>query len=295
MKHVAMIMAHENPLQVEVLVNELTKAGWETVIHIDKNMPLQDYTKLHNRLISDHVRFIERKRVSWGSYLQIETELRLLETAILWNADYYHLLSGADLPIKSLHTFDAFVCKHSGKEFVQVIPDWADTDGVKDRFAVYHYFQHRIGRKRNLLWVVNKLLILFQRCLKVNRLKHLDETKFYGGMNWFSITHDFGQYVLTKEEWIRSTFSYGLCVDEVFLQTLLMNSPFAQRRYIHNEPYSMCSSLRYVDWVRGKPYTWSYTDYEELISNSNYFARKFSYRTEEEIGLTNRILKNNNE
>ena len=294
MKHVAMIIAHENPNQIEVLTRVFVDSGWFVVIHIDAIMPENEYLSLCQSLSSDSVKFIERKHISWGSYLLVETELRLLKAAISWEADYYHLFSGADLPIKPTPAFEEFITRHSGTEFVHIIPDWAKSIGIKNRFSLYHLLQNKVGRSKGILWVVNRILLQMQRVIKVDRTKHNATVEFFGGMQWFSITHAFASYVLDNQKWISSTFSHGLCVDEIFLQTLLMNSPFAQNRYIPEDTKAMSGSLRLVDWVRGKPYTWQHADFNELINNDNFIARKFSYKTEDEKALTHRIIDRNN-
>ena len=76
-------------------------------------------------------------------------------------------------------------------------------------------------------------------------------------------------YTLSKEKEIRKCFGYGLCADELFLQTIVMNSRF--RNNLVND------SLRFIDWERGKPYTFSDEDFQLLISSNKLFARKFDY------------------
>ena len=50
-----------------------------------------------------------RIKVTWGGYSQIEAELILLEAATEnGNYEHYHLLSGADLPIKNQEDIISF-------------------------------------------------------------------------------------------------------------------------------------------------------------------------------------------
>lgn len=102
------------------------------------------------------------------------------------------------------------------------------------------------------------------------------------GGNWVSITRKCAEYVVSKEKWFEENFRMTLCGDEVFLQTLIWNSPFSKNIYD-----GRFQSLRYVDWKRGNPYTFQYEDMEELL-NAPYdalFARKFSEEKD------NRIIK----
>ncbi len=67
-----------------------------------------------------------------------------------------------------------------------------------------------------------------------------------------------------------------MCGDEIFLQTILWNSPFKENIYRFNDEYR--SNLREVDWKRGNPYVWgsSSEDFELLKNSDKLFARKFS-------------------
>jgi hypothetical protein len=87
------------------------------------------------------------------------------------------------------------------------------------------------------------------------------------------------QFVLEHEPWITKTFRHGLSCDEVFLQTLVMKSPFQAR--LHDPRGGMTGNLRYIDWRRrdgNSPYTFRMTDWEELLraGGEACFARKFS-------------------
>ncbi|NLC18426.1 MAG: hypothetical protein GX757_04270 [Clostridiales bacterium] len=87
----------------------------------------------------------------------------------------------------------------------------------------------------------------------------------------FSITHQLAKYIISKESWIRETFKYTTCADEIFLQTIAYNSGFASN--IIND------NLRFIDWKRGSnssPYIFRISDYNELINSKSLFARKFN-------------------
>ena len=98
-----------------------------------------------------------------------------------------------------------------------------------------------------------------QSILKVDRIKKLDIKVGYGA-NWVSITNDFANYVLKQETWVRKVFKYSLCADELFIQTLLVNSKFKEN--VYKEPsnnFNGDACMRYIDWERGNPYAVSYT------------------------------------
>lgn len=289
MKNVALIMAHENAAQIERLMRLLMSGGWSAIVHVDSIMPKAEYQELRATFSGSPVVFLKRRHIPWGSDAMINIELELLQEAIKENADYCHLLSGADLPIRPLTEINSFFMKHNGYEFVQVIPDWGMKPEIRERVSLYHYLQRSIGRNKGILFQLKRIINHLQRVVGVNRLKNNEINGLYGGMNWFSISREFAGYVLGHSRWVRKTFAHSLCGDELFLQTLLMNSIFANRRYIPVQNTDQTGSLRLVDWKRGKPYTWSAPDYEEIIASDNLFARKFRQDTQEGAAVVERI------
>ncbi len=119
-------------------------------------------------------------------------------------------------------------------------------------------------------------LIKLQKLLHVNRIKN-KEIILKKGTNWFSITNDLAHFVIRKEKEIQEMYRYGWCVDEVFLQTLAYNSKFRNK--------IVDDSLRYIDWIRGFPYTFHEEDFNEIISSNKLFARKFSKKIDYKIVL----------
>ena len=121
-----------------------------------------------------------------------------------------------------------------------------------------------------------------QKLFGINRIKK-ESKEFQFGANWFSITHEFAQYVVSQEQWIKKRFAMTTCADEIFLQTVLVNSPFKKELSdkAFEGDYSSC--LRHIDWKRGNPYTFRNSDFEELISAKELFARKFDWNLDKEI------------
>ena len=81
---------------------------------------------------------------------------------------------------------------------------------------------------------------------------------------------------------IRKVFSYSLCADEVFLQTIIYNSDLYDKliSYKNDDNFAI---KRYIDWKRGEPYTFKLEDFNELINSGCFFARKFSIKVDKEI------------
>lgn len=67
----------------------------------------------------------------------------------------------------------------------------------------------------------------------------------------------------------------------MFVQTEIVNSPFRDTLPEHAFENDYASCLRYIDWQRGNPYTFTDGDLDELLAapETALFARKFDYRT----------------
>ncbi len=207
-----------------------------------------------------------------------------METALKSGVDYeyYHLLSGVDLPLKTNDQICEFFDRNKGKEFLHFCEgEFSKGNSVTERASLHHLFQEKAGRNKNGFWyLLEKVSLKIQRTIGINRLKG---TSVYCGANWFSITNAFAKYVLSKSDWIYKTFNNGFCVDELFLQTLIMNSAFKDNLYHPAEDNDCHGNMRFVDWKRGDPYTWKAENFDELINSDFLFARKFDINTDREI------------
>ena len=117
-------------------------------------------------------------------------------------------------------------------------------------------------------------LVRFQTRRRLDRSRR-DRHVFAKGANWFSITRDLAEKVLSEKAWIRRRFRWSRCCDEVFLQTIVLSSPFAKQLYDRSFSDDYRGVMRYIDWKRGQPYVFRDGDEEELFASGCLFARKF--------------------
>lgn len=115
-------------------------------------------------------------------------------------------------------------------------------------------------------------------------LKSIDEID-----EFFDITDGFARYVLSNEKWIKNNFSFGWCADELFLQSVFLNSKFTDRYENPVREHTYTESIyldimRMIDWTRGHPYVWKTDEDFEILTNSGcLMARKFDYERYPEI------------
>lgn len=284
MRHAFLIMAHNEPEILNVLMDKLSHIDGQMFVHIDKKVKGQMFDSL-SRMVSLHHGILLAKRVNvvWGDYSQIACELALYQKAVRGGFDYYHMLSGVDLPIKSATYISEFFEQQKGQEFFEVACDQYNVEDIYRKTNLYHLFQ-RYNRSKigNVIqrFKIKKFSEHIQKSIGVSRCKR-DEQRLYKGGNWMSLTDSAVRYLLSKESFVRRRFRFTCCPDEIFAQTILMNSPFKDKRY--NPVKNESSSLRLIDWKRGAPYVWTNDDKEQIMSSDNLFARKFSTAKDKQI------------
>lgn len=279
MKHAFLFIAHNNFSVLHKALLLLDSQNIDFFIHIDNKAAGFSPETLTEGIQHSHIKWLPRVNVEWGADTMIRCEMDLLALALPGGYDYYHLLSGADFPIKSRAEIERYFEDHCGLEFVSFRERPTDMPSVMRRITGYcphpdHYRRYPLIRKAE-----NFLNRYYHR-------KLLYPPKDYRfGANWFSITRGLAAYVLAHREETEHQYRRTLCCDEVFLQTLVYNSPFREHVYGGTDHYDFRYCLRKIDWERGTPYTFRLGDYDELLHAGEdfLFARKFDEKTDPAI------------
>lgn len=269
MKHAYLIIAHTDFKLLENLISLLDYPDNDIFVHLDKKI---DYNIKYNPQHSNIYLVPDNKRVDvkWGEDSQIHSELALYRLAKeTGKYDYYHLMSGVDMPLKTQKYIHNFFERNMGTEFIGLMQNAWRTE---TKLMYYHFFISRPTHKNIRHWL-HVGIVAIQKILHLKR-KRMGWSILAKGANWSSLTSDAVNYILDRELMIRKRFKHTMACDEVYKQTILINSPFAEKFYSKTDEYKGC--LRKVDWKRGNPYVWQLKDYDELINSEMLFARKFS-------------------
>ena len=269
-------MAHGNFSVLEKCLSLLDDPRNDIYLHIDRKTKEVPVDRLKHSVRQARLTFVSRIPVNWGGYSQIEAELLLLSTAAAEYHSRYHLISGVDLPLKTQDEMHDFFSRHRTEEYIRFDSNITE-DRIRERIRYYYLLQDRIGRNSGGMTAVldraEGLLLKAQRKLRIDRTRN--EQSLYKGTNWFSITQELADYVLSRSDKIRRRYRYTLCADEVFLHTIVGNSKFMEQ--------AADNSLRCIDWKRGGPYTFTIEDYDMLMNSGMFFARKFDEKVDMEI------------
>ena len=279
MKHAYLIMAHNNMDILMKIVKLLDYKDNDIYIHVDKKCYDFNEKKISNYVKKSNIYFVKRLDVRWSCYSQIKCELELFKEASKMHYKYYHLISGADIPIKNQQEIHSFFNRYN-KEFIH-FRDHSSLGSRLDRIDYYHLFfknarstskfKQKVSRK------LHSICLKFQLKFGIHRVKKDCIENYRDGANWCSITHDLVEYIILNEKKIQKEYKYTYCADEIFLQSLVYNSKFYKSLYSYkNDDYKGIKRL--IDWNRGQPYSFTKSDYKEIINSDAFFVRKVTDR-----------------
>lgn len=274
-KHAYLIMAHGLINQLCLLMKAIDHKRNDIYLHIDKKCD-ENFEIIKDLKLKSNVYFVDRINVTWGGESIVKAELILLEAATKNGPyDFYHLLSGQDFPLKKQEEILKFYDQNSSLQFISCRPITGKKDkSYFDRLKYWYPLQDVMDRNSSLGKFIRKFGTLVQQLIGVNRL---DENITYGvGSQFFDITDEFAKYVLQHKDTIKEMVYKTLCSDEMFLQTIYLNSPFfnedkyrfhsyqPENEYIEGTYFDV---MRAIDWKRGRPHVWQFEDLDILLKS----------------------------
>lgn len=284
-RHAYLILAHNQIDLLNKLITLLDHPRNDIYVHIDSNSDIKkgDITE---RKTDGLLKIYKEIAIYWSDFSLTESELFLLRKAIDNGPyQYYHLLSGSDLPIKSQEYILNFFDKNNGREFVEYqVPGKFLSKPYYERIKYYHVLtkHYRSGKKvKDYFFVgLEYFCIFWQWLFRVNRIPR--DMDFARGSQWFDITDDLARYILENEAWIKKQFRATRASDESFLPLLVHNNPkFKDALYFKTFDGDMHGNMRYIDWSRGDPHVIASKDVDMLLNSDFLFARKFSEKSDE--------------
>jgi len=263
MRQVFLICAHKDLDQLNRLVGQLCDPDFLVYVHLDRKSGL-DPARLHPQ--ARPVR--ARVAVRWGHVSQVEATLASVRQ-ILAEApgfDKLVLLSAQDFPLLPNALLKAALARLSDRELIETAPVAFDGWRVMHRYAYFH----RPGANpaaRLACAAANRIL----RLLRCTRRLPYGLTP-YGGSCWWALSQGCLREVLALADAYPSLLRFCRSVqspDELFFQTLVMQSRFAGRVLPDN--------FRYIAWPQGgacHPKLLDEGDFERIKASGAHFCRK---------------------
>uniref|UniRef100_A0A831ZZY7 Peptide O-xylosyltransferase n=1 Tax=Desulfacinum infernum TaxID=35837 RepID=A0A831ZZY7_9BACT len=294
MKIAYLIIAYNNARHFPRLIRALNTPRCGFFVHIDKKYDITPYTAVRGQNI---VFSRNRVPVYWGDFSTVEAILIVLREA-LQSAEGFErfvLLSGSDYPVRSAESIERFFESHRETEYMNLVP--MPSKALGKPLTRLSYYRPGPLTPPWLLFTAKALMKLHLWPHR-NYRKVLGNMKPYGGSMFWALTRNAAQYLLDfvdrRPDFLRF-YRNTYCPDEMMLQTILGNSPFAP---------NIRRNLTYADWsARGRSPEWINRKHLDLFKTTvrfppddpygpgdMLFARKFSEDADDLVEELNRII-----
>jgi hypothetical protein len=253
------VLAYKNPAQVLRLVSRLQTGNACFVVHVDRRAGAVEAAIRAGAEELAGVQVVSWYRCHWGGFALVRAALDVL-AELLGRGDrfdYAVFLSGQDYPVVPAEEIEAFLAGAAGRSFMThwrlPFPGWGPRGGL-DRVEDWHLVSRRSLHVR-LPW----------------RRRIPGGLEPFGGGAYWALAREVAEHVhsfaLANPRTMRF-FEHVLIPDELFFQTVVLNSPFAES--VVND------HLRYVDWsVDPGPAILRTSDLDAIVASGKLFARKF--------------------
>jgi hypothetical protein len=279
------LLVHQDYSRVSALVDFFIRAEIRSVIHVDKNS-VELAKKVSNKYqANDLVRVISTNYCKWGEWSLVQAELDIYQQVFNSFSDckHVHFMSGADMPLKPMSEFLAFLANNQEHDFVELV------DIERNRFIIEGPQLERIIYRYPFNFLSQRRLFeFFTKSQKVLRLKRNMPNGLLPHMGGQFKTLRYTTVVVLLEmikerrELIRF-FSKSWIPDESFIATLVATL------YSENKVLGIPqSSLTYrVFDISGKPIVINKKQFTNYRYSQFYFARKFDSSEELEFSYLN--------
>jgi hypothetical protein len=212
MKIAYLILAYNNFIHLQRLIDALTTDSSSFYIHIDKRVKAPE-------IKGRNITFIKRRNSYWSTFNCVSPTIEMLKLAIKDDNDYCLLISGQDYPIVSNERIELELS--NGKQRI-----WLREGIGKNPISYYRYY-HFLMERRNATFkyrLVKKLELLSRFILQKTI-----PFKIYTGSTWFGVTKECAHYILKtidKDKRYINFFKHSRFPEESFFCTIIGNSPF---------------------------------------------------------------------
>lgn len=273
MKHAILIMAHKEFGHLYHLVEYFDK-NCDVFIHIDVKSEFTD-TEVEKLKALAQVKAVYRKfSVHWGGFSILRCEMFMLRDAMAQcDAEYFHLISGQDYPVRPLEHFFEFFEKNNGFNFIQYVhlphPRWERNTFTRFR---YFYIYDWIKNGKKSYGLVKKLVDLQKRFSIKRRIPDFFN-HLYGNSQWFSINRNavMGLIEYTdKHPALYRRMRMTFAPEESYVATVLVN--------LENGKNIIPNNYRFIRWKYengSSPANLCDKHFHLLMEKPYLFARKF--------------------
>lgn len=288
MKKAVILIAHKNPSQINIFLEQLIADG-STDVYIHINKINEDI--LPCIIDNQHIFIYKNNRVvTWGSDDIIQIIMSMLNEIIVKTDHYEYILirTGQDLLVRG--GLDAFLEEHNGQVFIDCF-DYEKNSNLCRARLLYKWpkiFRRMYNNKYNLIRIARgvriRLLGKGFPGVKKHISKDISDMKIYHDLWWCCIPRDIAVFLnkmWIDNKYIREMYLDSLIPEECFFSTMIMNSAYKDRiKFVNNESETI--SYKYTQ-VNNHPPILKMNDIDKIESQGCFFARKFDKDIDSDI------------
>jgi hypothetical protein len=278
-KQVFLIAAHKDPAQLNALVEQLRDDDFLIYVHLDAKCAIApDEVHPAARLVR------ERVAVHWGCFSQVHATLNSLAQIVAEVPDFDKVLflSAQDFPLLSNPALKAALAGLRDHELLDTVAIGREKGQWAADYRYQYFYREDASRPLRLACsLANRAL---RACGRTRRMP--GGLAPFGGSSWWALSRDCVRELLARikcEPGLLRFFRSVACPDEMFFQTLVMNSRFRDR--------VLADNFRYIQWPEQgarNPKILDENDFERIAASKAHFCRKLDSRLS--AGLLEQLL-----
>jgi hypothetical protein len=292
-KIACIVLAHRSPRQLACLLSSLRHPRVSTYLHLDRRVPDKPFRRAFAGANLRDVVLLPRRAARWGGIELVDASLDGLAHGARDGCDYFFLISGQDFPLRSPPQLIAFAEDAGPRSYLThwSLPTTRWRLGGRDRTDFYTFTV--LGRRETCFPRGEDTSSLSRKGRALNQVLRIASVpkrprgfpnylRPFGGHQWWNLSRPAAEFVL---EFVRERPEYRRyhehtsCPDEIFFQSILLGSDFANRFAVVND------DLRFTLWAEAEshPRFLTVADLPAMLHSDDLFARKFDTELDSEV------------
>ncbi|MES2757510.1 MAG: beta-1,6-N-acetylglucosaminyltransferase [Pseudomonadota bacterium] len=257
MRQVILIHAHRDIAQLNALVAQLLDDEFLIYVNVDAKSAI-DVSALHPAARLVHPRIA----IHWGRFSQVEATLHSMRQVLAEAGDFDKLvfISAQDAPLLPNRMLKRELAALGGRELLDCVPVGPGGWNCAHRYQYFH--------------VSGPLAALANRAMRACRMRRrmVHGWQPWAGSSWWALSRGCVEAIVARvaaDPALARFFRSVDCPDEMFFQTVVMNSPFGQR-VLHYH-------FRHIQWTPGSsrsPKVLGAADFGAIAASPAHFCRK---------------------
>jgi hypothetical protein len=293
MRLAIVVLAHDRPKQLALLLSALRHPRARLYLHLDRRSEPAPFAAALDEARLGDVVWLPRHATAWGSAELVDAALEGLVQGVKDGCDYFTLISGRDFPLRPVEEILAFFERAGTRSYLEhfPLPDprWRFEGHDRTDFYTYTVLGRREtciprGEDTSFLNLKGRILneMLRARTARKPNRRFPSYVRPFGGSQWWNLSRAAADHVL---DFIAEHPDYGryheqtLAPDELFFQSILLGTGFVAEHEVVD------GTLRFMRWPEqgSHPRLLGMEDLPAMLESESLFGRKFDMTADDSV------------